>query len=117
MGVPYGTAARRPQSLPFQRGGSAAAARSCRGPRSSAHSGSGVRLRVTVDPGRGAERVTDAAPNAPLYPVDATYVVCEEYRDGIKRRRIAQDFYCFKDRFQTWVCGSGEKFPQITQLD
>lgn len=73
--------------------------------------------RVSVDPGRGARRVTDAAPpNTALYPVDATYIVCEEYYDGRKRRRISQDFYCFQDRFQDWVCGSGERFPQFTQL-
>jgi hypothetical protein len=74
--------------------------------------------RVTVDPGRGARRVTDAAPpNAALHPVRATYVVCREFSNGPQRARHEQDFYCFKDQFATWTCGSGPTFPRITQLD
>lgn len=73
---------------------------------------------VRVNPARGAERLNDAAPpNTIIYPVKSKHIVCEEYRDGVKRRQIEGEYDCFKNKESEWVCGSSGKLPKITQLD
>ena len=72
---------------------------------------------VKVDPGRGAYRVNDAAPvNAAIYPVVSKHIVCEQYRDGIQRRRVENKYACFKNRDGEWVCGA-DGIPKTTQLN
>jgi hypothetical protein len=72
-------------------------------------------VRVTA---RGAERLNDAAPpNTMIYPVKSTHIVCEEYRDVVKRRQVEGEYDCFKNKDGEWVCGSSGKMPKITQLN
>jgi hypothetical protein len=72
---------------------------------------------VKVDPGRGAYRINDAAPvNATIYPVLSRHIVCEQYRDGIQRRRVENKYACFKNRDGEWVCGA-DGIPKTTQLN
>ncbi|ESQ81098.1 hypothetical protein [Asticcacaulis sp. YBE204] len=71
---------------------------------------------VTNVPGKGAQRVTDGAPpNAVLTPVASTHVVCEQYRDGVQKRRVESRYFCFTSKDGEWACG-GTGFPKITQL-
>jgi len=72
---------------------------------------------VHVDPGRGALRINDAAPpNATIYPVKSEHVVCEQYRDATRKRRIENKYACFKNRDGEWVCGA-DGIPKTTQLN
>lgn len=69
--------------------------------------GSPVTNVVRTVPGRGAQRVSDGfPPNAAMYPVRATYVVCDQYRTGPERFRIATGSYCAVDRNKQWACGA-----------
>ena len=71
---------------------------------------------VRVDPAAGAYRINDAAPvNAIIYPVKSEHIVCEQYRDGNLRKRVANKYACFKNRDGEWVCGA-DGMPKITQL-
>ena len=71
---------------------------------------------VRVDPARGALRINDAAPvNATIYPVKSEHIVCDQYRDGIQRKRVENKYACFKNRDGEWVCGP-DGIPKITQL-
>jgi hypothetical protein len=72
---------------------------------------------VRVDPVRGALRINDAAPvNAMIYPVKSVHVVCEQFRDGIQRKRVENKYACFKNRDGEWVCGA-DGIPKTTQLN
>lgn len=72
---------------------------------------------VKVDPHSGAYRINDAAPpNATIYPVVSTHVVCEQYRDSTLRRRVENKYACFKNRDGEWVCGA-DGIPKTTQLN
>lgn len=69
--------------------------------------GAPVRNVVRKVPGRGAQRVSDGfPPNVAMYPVRATYVVCEQYASGPDRRRIVSGSYCAVDRNNQWACGT-----------
>lgn len=68
--------------------------------------GAAVRNKITMRPGVGPERVTDAAPvDAALYPVRASYVLCHQYASGPERTRITTGNYCFVSRTGKWACG------------
>lgn len=72
---------------------------------------------VRVSPATGAHRINDAAPvNATIYPVKSEHIVCELYRDGTQRKRVANKYACFKNRDGEWVCGA-DGIPKITQLN
>jgi hypothetical protein len=72
---------------------------------------------VRVDPVGGAHRINDAAPvNAIIYPVRSKHIVCEQYRDGLKRRQVENKYNCFKNRDGEWVCGA-DGIPKISQLN
>ena len=72
---------------------------------------------VRVDPVRGALRINDAAPvNAMIYPVKSEHIVCEQFRDGVQRKRIENKYACFKDRDGEWVCGA-DGIPKSTRLN
>jgi hypothetical protein len=72
---------------------------------------------VRVVPGVGAQRINDAAPpNATIYPVLSTHIVCEQYRDRTLRSHIETKYACFKNKDGDWVCGT-DGFPKITQLN
>lgn len=72
---------------------------------------------VRVDPAVGAYRINDAAPvNATIYPVKSEHIVCEQYRDGIVRKRVANKYACFKNKDGEWVCGA-DGIPKTTQLN
>lgn len=72
---------------------------------------------VRVDPVRGALRINDAAPvNAMIYPVKSDHIVCEQYRDGIQRKRVENKYACFKNRDGEWVCGA-DGIPKTTPLN
>jgi hypothetical protein len=70
-------------------------------------------------PGRGAQRINDAAPpNATIYRVKSKHIVCDEYSDGVQRKQVTSDYDCFKNRDGEWVCGSGGDVPpKIIQLN
>lgn len=71
---------------------------------------------VSNVPGVGATRVTNGAPpNASLVPVSSRHIVCEQYRDGVQKRRVESDYFCFKSAAGDWACG-GTGVPRITQL-
>ena len=72
---------------------------------------------VRVDPVHGAYRINDAAPvNAMIYPVKSDHIVCEQYRDGIQRKRVENKYACFKNRDGEWVCGA-DGIPKTTPLN
>jgi hypothetical protein len=72
---------------------------------------------VRVDKGVGAYRINDAAPvNATIYPVKSEHIVCEQYRDGTLRKRVANKYACFKNKDGEWVCGA-DGVPKTTQLN
>ncbi|MDC7682684.1 hypothetical protein PQU92_05315 [Asticcacaulis sp. BYS171W] len=72
--------------------------------------------KVTNVPGKGAQRVTDAAPpNATLTPVLSVHLVCEQYRDGVQKRRVESRYFCFTSKDGEWACG-GTGIPKITLL-
>ena len=69
--------------------------------------GAPVKNVVRTVPGRGAQRLNDAfPPNAAMYPVRTTYVLCDQYRSGPERFRIVTGNYCAVDRNSQWACGS-----------
>lgn len=69
--------------------------------------GATVRNKITMRPGVGPERVTDAAPvDAALYPIRATYVLCHQYSSGPDQTRIKTGNYCFVSRTGNWACGT-----------
>jgi hypothetical protein len=79
--------------------------------------GTPIKNDVHVDPGRGALRVNDAAPpNTMLYPVTSRHLVCEQYRDGVKHRRVEAVEHCFITRDKLWACGVFGAL-KITQID
>jgi hypothetical protein len=79
--------------------------------------GAPIKNDVHVDPGRGALRVNDAAPPyTSLYPVVSRHVVCEQYRDGVKHRRVEAVEHCFITRDKLWACGVFGAL-NITQID
>jgi hypothetical protein len=72
---------------------------------------------VRVDPVIGAYRVNDAAPvNAMVYPVKTEHIVCEQFRDRTTRKRVANNYACFKNRDGEWVCGA-DGIPKTTKLN
>jgi hypothetical protein len=72
---------------------------------------------VRIDPVGGAYRINDAAPvNAIIYPVRSKHIVCEQYRDGLKRRQVENKYNCFKNRDGEWVCGA-DGIPKTVQLN
>jgi hypothetical protein len=72
---------------------------------------------VRVDPVRGALRINDAAPvNAMIYPVKSEHIVCEQYRDGVQRKRVENKYACFKNRDGAWVCWA-DGIPKTTPLN
>ena len=72
---------------------------------------------VRVDPVIGAYRVNDAAPvNALIYPVKTEHIVCQQFRDGTLRKRVANKYACFKNRDGEWICGA-DGIPKTTQLN
>ncbi len=72
---------------------------------------------VRVDPVVGAYRVNDAAPvNAMIYPVKTEHVVCEQFLDRTTRKRVANNYACFKNRDGEWVCGA-DGIPKTTKLN
>ena len=72
---------------------------------------------VRVEPGRGALRLNDAAPpNTMLYPVTSRQLVCEQYRDAVKHRRVEAVEHCFISRDKAWACGVFGAL-KITQID
>jgi hypothetical protein len=69
--------------------------------------GAPIKNKITMRPGVGPERVTDAAPvDTALYPVRATYVLCHQYSSGPERTRIKTGNYCFVSRTGKWACGT-----------
>lgn len=69
--------------------------------------GAPIRNKITMQPGVGPRRITDAAPvDAPLYPVRSTYVLCHQYSSGPDRTRVVTGDYCFVSRTGKWACGS-----------
>jgi hypothetical protein len=71
---------------------------------------------VSVVPGRGAQRINDAAtPNAIMYPASIKYVVCEDYKPGIMRKMVETKWEFFMDRFGEWSA-SKVAFDKTTQL-
>jgi len=72
---------------------------------------------VTNVPYVGAVRKNDAAPvNATIYNIKSKHIVCEQYRDGVKRRQVEGNYACFKNRDGEWICGI-DGFPKIVQLN
>ncbi len=58
---------------------------------------------VSVKPGRGAVRINEAAPaDATVYPATVTYIICEDYHPGIKRKKVETKYEFFMDRFGKW---------------
>jgi hypothetical protein len=80
--------------------------------------GAPIRNTVGAVPGAGAMRVnTGAPPNAAMYPVSSTYVVCEQSPGQAERRRIVNTHLCFVSRNNEWTCGGGGgPPPAITRL-
>lgn len=69
--------------------------------------GASVKNKITMQPGVGPKRVTDAAPvDTALYPVKATYVLCHQYASGPERVRFQTGKYCFVSSSGNWVCGT-----------
>lgn len=69
--------------------------------------GGPVKNVITMQPGVGPRRITDAAPvDTALYPVRATYVLCHQYASGPDRVRIRTGNYCFVSRTGKWACGT-----------
>lgn len=69
--------------------------------------GSPVTNVVRTVPGRGAQRLSDGfPPNARMYPVKATFILCNQYRSGPERFRIVTGNYCAVDRNNQWACGT-----------
>jgi hypothetical protein len=63
--------------------------------------------RVHVDPGTGAQRLHDGAPEGALiYPLKTKHIYCRAYRAEILREVVQLDFACFKDKFGDWACPS-----------
>jgi|GEM_PF-6597927 len=59
--------------------------------------------KVTVYPGRGAQRINDAAPpNAMIYQATVKYIVCEDYSPGISRKMVETKYDFFIDRYGKW---------------
>lgn len=79
--------------------------------------GGTYRNTVANVPGRGAQRRHGGAPvGATIYTFRSKHVVCEQYRDGVKRRMVEGTHACFVDRDGEWTCPS-ENDTRITQLD
>lgn len=71
---------------------------------------------VSVVPGRGAQRINDAAPpNAIMYPASIKYIVCEDYKPGIMRKMVETKWEFFMDRFGEWNA-SQATFDKTTPL-
>lgn len=68
--------------------------------------GAPARNTVTVDPGRGAERLFEAAPvGATMWPIESTTVTCEQGLFSFSRVRSRDNYWCYKNRFRHWECG------------
>lgn len=71
---------------------------------------------VSVVPGRGAQRINDAAPpDATIYPASITYILCEDYNPGQQRKRVEAKLEFFIDRFGEWNASQGA-FDKTTPL-
>jgi hypothetical protein len=72
---------------------------------------------VSVVPGRGAQRINDAAPpNATIYPASMKYIVCEDYNPGITRKTVETKWEFFIDRFGEWTA-SKTAFDKTTPME
>ncbi|RYY24956.1 MAG: hypothetical protein EOP62_14980 [Sphingomonadales bacterium] len=75
--------------------------------------GAPIKNKITMQPGVGPRRVTDAAPvDTLLYPVRSTYVLCHQYSSGPDRTRVQTGDYCFVSRTGKWACGSDSSVAQ-----
>jgi hypothetical protein len=67
-------------------------------------------------PGYGAQRKHAGAPvNATIYTFTSKRLVCEQYRDGVKRRLVEGSSACFVDKDGSWTCPS-ESDTKISRL-
>jgi hypothetical protein len=72
---------------------------------------------VSIVPGRGAQRINDAAPpNAIIYPATIKYIICEDYNPGIQRRMIEAKHEFYISRFGQWTSSEGA-FDKISVLE
>jgi hypothetical protein len=56
-------------------------------------------------PGRGATRRHEGAPvNATIYPVKATFFVCEDYNGSVSQKQVNSDFSFFISKDGEWTC-------------
>lgn len=79
--------------------------------------GGSYRNTVHNVPGQGAQRRHAGAPvNATVYTFRSRHVVCDQYRDGVTRRRVEGTHACYISRDQEWVCAS-ENDTRTTELD
>jgi hypothetical protein len=79
--------------------------------------GSPYKNTVANVPGYGAQRKHAGAPaGATIYTFKSKHMVCEQYRDGEKRRLVEGTHACFVDKDGSWTCPS-ENDTKITQLD
>lgn len=67
--------------------------------------GTAFKNTVTNVPGRGAMRRHSGAPvNTMIYPVRASYILCEKYKDGsVSQREINADFSFFVSKDGEWT--------------
>lgn len=72
---------------------------------------------VSLVPGRGAQRINDAAPvNAIVYPATIKYILCEDYNPGIQRKMIETIHEFYIDRFGKWTSSEGA-FDKISVVE
>ena len=57
-----------------------------------------------------------APANATIYTFASKRLVCEQYRDGVKRRLVEGTSACFIDKDGSWTCPS-ESDTRISQLE
>lgn len=73
---------------------------------------------VSVVPGRGAQRINDAAPpDATIYPATIKYILCEDYNPGIMRKMVESKWEFFVDRFGEWTASKTNLFDTTTPLN
>ena len=76
------------------------------------------RNTVSVVPGRGAQRINDAAPpDAVMYPASIKYILCEDYNPGIMRKMVETKWEFFIDRFGEWNASKGSIYDVTTPLN
>lgn len=72
---------------------------------------------VETERGWGAQRRHAGAPaGATVYTFRSKHMVCEQYRDGVRRRLVEGSYACFVDRGGSWTCPS-ENDTKIIPLD